>query len=245
MERRLAAILAADVVGYSALMERDEAGTFIGLKASRKELFEPEIAKYRGRIFKLMGDGFLAEFSSAVDAVECPIALQRGLAERNSSNPEAKRFSIRIGINLGEVIVEGEDRHGEGVNVAARLEQLAVPGAIYISGKVATEIERKLTDGFERFEDLGLQQLKNMAQMVRVYRLQIGDSLSPVGPTSQKKPTILVLPFVNQSADAEQAYFADGITEDIILELGKFTNWQSSHVPHPSHTRANTKKLRK
>lgn len=222
MERRLAAILAADVVGYSSLMERDEAGTFIGLKASREERFEPEIAKRRGRIFKLMGDGLVAEFPSAIDAVECAVALQRGLADRNSSKPETKRFSIRIGINLGEVIVEGEDRHGEGVNVAARLEQLAVPGAIYISGKVATEIEGKLSVSFDQFEDLGLQQQKNMTQPVHVYRLQIGDSLSPVRSASVKKPTVLVLPLANQSADAEQAYLVDGITEDIILELGKF-----------------------
>jgi TolB-like protein len=203
-------------------MERDETGTFSELKASREELFEPEIAKHRGRIFKLMGDGLLVEFASAVDAVECAVALQRSLAERNSTKPKANRFSIRIGINLGEVIVEGEDRHGEGVNVAARLQQLAAPGAVYLSGKVATEIASKLTDGFAQFEDLGLQKLKNMAQMIRVYRLQIGDSLSPVQPPSLNKPTILVLPFINQSGDAEQAYFSDGITEDIILELGKF-----------------------
>jgi adenylate cyclase len=222
MERRLAAILAADVVGYSALMERDEAGAFSALKASREELFEPEIAKHRGRIFKLMGDGLLAEFASAVDAVECAIALHRGLAERNNSKAEPKRFSIRIGINLGEVIIEGEDRHGEGVNVAARLEQIAVPGAVYISGKVATEIEGKLTVGFDRFEDLGFQQLKNITQMVHVFRLQIGDSLTPFKPPSLNKPTVLVLPFTNQSGDDEQEYFADGITEDIILELGKF-----------------------
>ena len=130
MERKLAAILAADVVGYSALMERDEAGTFDRLKAGRKELFEPEIEKRHGRIFKLMGDGLLAEFSSVVDAVECAVSLQRGLAERNAVLPEEQRVQVRIGINLGEVIVEGEDRYGEGVNIAARLQQLAEPNQI-------------------------------------------------------------------------------------------------------------------
>src|SRR5262245_27659583 len=134
MQRKLAAILAADVVGYSALMERDEAGTFDRLRAGRKELVEPEIERHHGRIFKLMGDGLLAEFGSVVDAVECAVSLQRGLAERNVNVPEHERFQVRIGINLGEVIVEGDDRYGEGVNVAARLEQLADPGGICVSG---------------------------------------------------------------------------------------------------------------
>ena len=137
MDRKLAAILAADVVGYSALMERDEAGTFERLKAGRKELFEPEIARHHGRIFKLMGDGLLAEFGSVVDAVECAVSLQRGLSERNANVPEDQRIQVRIGINLGEVIVEGDDRYGDGVNIAARLEQLADPGGICVSGKVA------------------------------------------------------------------------------------------------------------
>ena len=135
MERKLAVILAADVVGYSALMETDEAGTFDRLRAGRKELFEPEIKKHHGRIFKLMGDGLLAEFGSVVDAVECAVTLQRGMAERNANVPEDKRIEVRIGINLGEVIVEGEDRYGEGVNVASRLQQLAEPGGICVSGE--------------------------------------------------------------------------------------------------------------
>src|SRR5215210_3524539 len=142
MERRLAAILAADVVGFSALMERDEAGTYERLLASRKELFEPEIVRHHGRIFKLMGDGLLAEFSSVVDAVECAVSLQRGLAERNYSVTEPERLQVRIGVNLGEVIVEGDDRYGEGVNVATRLEQLAEPGGIWVSAKVAREVEK-------------------------------------------------------------------------------------------------------
>src|ERR671913_1252278 len=142
MERRLSAILAADVVGYSALMEQDEAGTFDRLRARRKELFEPEVARHHGRIFKLMGDGLLAEFGSVVDAVECAVSLQRGLGERNASLPLAERIQVRIGINLGEVIVDGDDRYGDGVNIATRLEQLAEAGDIYVSGKVAKEVAR-------------------------------------------------------------------------------------------------------
>ena len=170
MERKLAAILAADVVGYTAHMERDEAGTFDRLQAGRKELFEPEIEKRHGRIFKLMGDGLLAEFTSVVDAVECAVSLQRGLAERNASRPESERIELRIGINLGEVIVEGDDRYGEGVNVAARLEQLAEPGGIFVSGKVAREVEKKLAFGFEAVGD---QHVKNIAEPVPVYRVLI------------------------------------------------------------------------
>ena len=149
MDRKLAAILAADVVGYSGLMERDEAGTFERLKTGRKELFEPEIARHHGSIFKLMGDGMLAEFGSVVDAVECAVSLQRGLAERNAALPEDERIQVRIGINLGEVIVDGDDRYGDGVNIAARLQQIADPGGICVSGKVAKEVEKKLDFGFE------------------------------------------------------------------------------------------------
>ena len=170
MDRKLAAILAADVVGYSALMEQDEQGTFERLKAGRKELFEPEIARHHGHIFKLMGDGLLAEFSSVVDAVECAVALQRGLAERNAAVPEDQRFQVRIGINLGEVIVEGDDRYGEGVNIAARLEQIAEPGGIYVSGKVAKEVEKKLAFGFEA---MGEQRVKNIVEPVPVYRVNL------------------------------------------------------------------------
>src|SRR5262245_42108874 len=176
MERRLAAILAADVVGFSALMERDEAGTFARLKAGRKELFEPEIARHHGRIFKLMGDGLLAEFASVVDAVECAVSLQRGLAERNLSVPEAERIQVRIGVNLGEVIVEGDDRYGEGVNIATRLEQLAEAGDVYVSGKVANEVAKKLAFGFEA---MGEQKVKNISDPVSVYRVRLdGDKKS-------------------------------------------------------------------
>jgi TolB-like protein/class 3 adenylate cyclase len=171
MERKLAAILAADVVGYSALMEADEAGTFERLRAGRKELFEPEINKHHGHIFKLMGDGLLAEFGSVVDAVECAVTLQRGMTERNASAPEDKRIEVRIGVNLGEVIVEGDDRYGEGVNVAARLQQLADPGGICVSGKVSKEVEKKLAFGFE---PMGEQKVKNIAEPVPVYRVLVG-----------------------------------------------------------------------
>ena len=170
MDRKLAAILAADVVGYSALMEQDEQGTFERIKTGRKELFEPEIARHHGHVFKLMGDGLLAEFSSVMDAVECAVALQRGLAERNAAVPEDERFQVRIGVNLGEVIVEGDDRFGEGVNIAARLEQMAEPGGIYVSGKVAKEVEKKL--GFA-FEAMGEQRVKNIVEPVLVYRVNL------------------------------------------------------------------------
>jgi adenylate cyclase len=170
MERRLAAILAVDVVGYSRLMEQDEAGTFETLRAHRKDLFEPEIAKHHGRIFKLMGDGLLAEFGSAVDTVECAVALQRSMVERNAAVEKERRVEVRIGINLGEVIVEGEDRYGEGVNVAARLQQLAQPGGICVSDKVVKEVEKKLAF---RFESMGEQKVKNIAEPLRVYRVHL------------------------------------------------------------------------
>ena len=184
MERHLAAILAADVVGYSALMERDEAGTFARLKAGRKQLFEPEIERHHGRIFKLMGDGLLAEFGSVVDAVECAVALQRGLVERNAAVPADERFQVRVGINLGEVIVEGEDRYGEGVNIAARLEELADPGGIYVSGKVSKEVEKKLAFAFE---PLGARQMKNIAEPVQVYRVRLDGAPRKRSASSQTR----------------------------------------------------------
>ena len=170
MERRLSAILAADVVGYSRLMEQDEAGTFERLRAHRKELFEPEIEKHHGRIFKLMGDGLLAEFGSVVDAVECAVALQHGMAERNSGRENSQRIDVRMGINLGDVIIEGEDRHGEGVIIAARLQQLAEPGGITVSGTVVEHVNHKLA---LEFETLGEHQVKNIAQPVHAYRVRL------------------------------------------------------------------------
>src|SRR5262245_28125678 len=170
MERRLSALLAADVVGYSRLMEQNEADTFERLRLHRKELFEPEILKHHGRIFKLMGDGLLAEFASVVDAVECAVSLQRGMMERNAAVEEDRRIYVRIGINLGEVIVEGEDRYGEGVNIAAKLQQLAQPGGICVSGEVAKGVGKKLALGFEA---MGEQAVKNISEPVPVFRVNL------------------------------------------------------------------------
>ena len=183
MERKLAAILAADVVGYSRLMEQDEAKTFERLKDHRIELVEPEISAHHGCVFKLMGDGLLAEFGSVVDAVECAVDIQRGMAERNAGEPEDHRIDIRIGINLGEVIVEGADRHGEGVNIAARLQQLADPGGICVSGKVAKEVETKLAFGFE---PMGEQKVKNISEPIPVYRVKLDGAPAP----RRRKPQV-------------------------------------------------------
>ncbi|HUL07805.1 MAG TPA: adenylate/guanylate cyclase domain-containing protein, partial [Candidatus Acidoferrum sp.] len=164
----MAAILAADVVGYSRLMEQDEAATFERLRSYRKELFEPEIEKHHGRIFKLMGDGLLAEFGSVVDAVECAVLLQRAITERNNGLADGQRIDVRMGINLGDVIVEGEDRHGDGVNIAARLEGLAEAGGVILSGTAYDQLKKKVGVGFEF---LGEQRVKNIAEPIRVYRL--------------------------------------------------------------------------
>src|SRR5262245_20174448 len=168
MERRLSAILAVDVVGYSRLMERDEADTFERLRAHRKDLFEPEIAAHRGRIFKLTGDGLLAEFGSVVDAVEASVLLQREMAERNNGLPSDQRIDVRIGLHVGDVIIEGEDRHGDAVNIASRLQQLAETGGICVSGAVADHVRHKVAVGFE---PRGEERLKNIAEPVRVYRI--------------------------------------------------------------------------
>jgi adenylate cyclase len=181
MERKLAAILAADVVGYSSLMEQDEEGTFERLKAHRVEFVEPAIKKHHGCVFKLMGDGLLTEFASVVDAVECAVDIQRGMAERNAGVPEDQRIDVRIGVNLGEVIVEGTDRHGEGVNIAARLQQLADPGGICVSGKVAKEVEKKLAFGFE---PMGEQKVKNISEPIPAYRVKLDGVRAP----AKRKP---------------------------------------------------------
>ena len=183
MDRKLVTILAADVVGYSTLMEQDEQGTFERLRAGRKELFEPEIARHHGRIFKLMGDGLLAEFGSVVDAVECAVSLQRGLAERNVNVPEDQRIQVRIGINLGEVIVEGDDCYGDGVNIASRLEQLADPGGICVSSKVAREVEKKLSFGFEA---MGEQKVKNIAEAIQTFRVKFDGIPLPLRRTGKQ-----------------------------------------------------------
>ncbi len=227
MERRLAAILAADVVGYTRLMGANEAGTLRHLTELRQQVLEPLIAEHRGRVVKLMGDGLLVEFASVVDSIACAVAWQERVAEHEAKGDEDKRFKFRIGINLGDVIVEGDDIHGDGVNIAARLEDLAEPGGTCVSGDAYRQAKGKVEVGFE---DLGEQVLKNVAEPVRVYRIA-GDrsSTGAVSPAREPlalpdKPSIAVLPFTNMSGDPEQEYFSDGITEDIITELSRFKN---------------------
>ncbi len=221
MERRLAAILAADVVGYSRLMGEDEAGTLKRLTGLRQEFLEPLIDKYNGRIVKLMGDGLLVEFASVVDAVACALAWQTDVAERDEA------LTFRIGINVGDVIVEGEDIHGDGVNVAARLEKLADPGGVCLSGDAYRQVRGKIEADFE---DQGEREVKNLSEPIRVYSIASGASASTVTPSAAvtlprpDKPTIAVLPFINMSGDAEQDYFADGMVEDIITALSRFRN---------------------
>jgi adenylate cyclase len=226
--RRLAAILAADVAGYSRLMGADEEGTHERLKAHLGELVNPKITEHRGRVVKNTGDGFLAEFASVVDAVRCAVEMQRGMIEREPEAPEDRRIRFRIGINLGDVIAEEHDIFGDGVNVAARLEALAEPGGICVSRVVRDQVRDRLDYAFE---DLGEQQVKNIARPVRVYALRpegvnggpatsVASSSAPAAP----RLSIVVLPFTNLSNDPEQQYFADGITEDVTTDL--------SRIPH-------------
>jgi TolB-like protein len=221
-ERRLAAILAADVVGYSRLVEEDEAATLAALKSLRQQVIDPLLAEHKGRIVKLMGDGALVEFGSVVDAVACAVAVQRAVAEHQADVPVKRRIVFRIGINLGDVVVEGEDLLGDGVNIAARLEQLCEPGGMVVSGTAYDHLAGKLACDLE---ELGLQHLKNIARPVRAYRAVMGAHPTvsrPATPALPDKPAIAVLPFDNMSGDPEQAYFSDGITEDIITELSRF-----------------------
>ena len=222
VQRRLAAILSADVAGYSRLMGEDEAGTLAALKRHRTAVVDPEIAAHNGRIVKLMGDGALVEFASVVDAVECAVAVQQGMAKRNAGVPEDKRIAFRIGINLGDIIVEGDDIYGDGVNVAARIQEIAAPGGVCISSKVQGEVTGKVEAAFK---DAGEHELKNIAKPVRVYRWTEGTEapVSEAAPLAlPDKPSIAVLPFTNMSGDPEQEYFSDGISEDIITELSRF-----------------------
>ena len=223
MDRRLAAILAADVVGYSRLIQQDEAGTLAALKQRRREILTPLIAQHRGRIVKVMGDGVLVEFASAVNAVACGAELQEKMAEANDGVAEDRRIILRIGINLGDVVVEGGDIYGDGVNVAARLEELAEPGSLVISSKVHEEVVRKLVLAFD---DLGEQPLKNIATPIRIYRVSAQRERASIYPLLPlpTKPSIAVLPFTNMSVDAEQEFFVDGLTEDLITELSKAPN---------------------
>ncbi len=228
VERRLAAIMAGDIAGYSRLMGADEEGTLRQLKAHRRELIDPKIIEHRGRIVKTTGDGMLVEFVSVVDAVRYAVDIQRGMAERNAGVPADNRIEFRIGINVGDIISDDNDIYGDGVNVAARLEALAEPGGILISRNVHDQVCDKLNFGFE---DLGEQAVKNIARPIGVHRVSIhetaaltaakGTAVAKTEAASSERPSIAVLPFANMSGDPEQEYFADGISEDIITGLSK------------------------
>jgi adenylate cyclase len=226
VERRLAAILAGDVAGYSRLMGIDEEGTLAALKRHRRELVDPKIKEHRGRTVKLTGDGILVEFASVVDAVRCAVDIQRGMAERNVEVPAERRIEYRIGLNLGDIIIDDKDIYGDGVNIAARLEALAEPGGICVSRVVRDQVRDKLDFSFA---DMGEQQVKNIARPVRTHRIVLGaEAAEALGEASAaasparraaQKPSIAVLPFANMSGDPEQEYFSEGITEDIITNL--------------------------
>src|SRR5215469_11955221 len=227
--RRLTAILAADVAGYSRLMGADEEGTHERLKGHLRELVNPKIGEHHGRIVKNTGDGFLAEFASVLDAVRCAAEVQRGILDRNADTPEDERILFRIGVNLGDVIVEPEDIFGDGVNIAARIEALAEPGGICISRVVRDQIRDKLPYSFD---DIGEQSVKNIAHPVHVFRVRLEGETKP-RPTGTPdtvprppfclpyKASIAVLPFQNMSGDPEQDYFADGMVEEIITALSR------------------------
>jgi TolB-like protein/class 3 adenylate cyclase/Tfp pilus assembly protein PilF len=226
--RRLAAILAADIVGYSRLMGADEEGTLARLKACRRELIDPKIAEHHGRIVKTTGDGMLVEFASAVDAARCAVEVQRAMTERGAGMEPNKRIEIRIGIHVGDIIIDGDDIFGDGVNIAARLEGIAEPGGITISGAAHEQVRDRLP---YTFEDGGEQNMKNIARPVRVYRVRADGSTTrssiAMPPSADvplalpDKPSIAVLPFQNMSGDPEQEYFADGMVEDIITALSR------------------------
>jgi adenylate cyclase len=225
VERRLAAILAADVAGYSRLIGNDEEGTIAALKSCRRELMEPKIAEYRGRIVKTTGDGALVEFVSAVDAVRCAVEVQHAMADRNAHLPDTARIEFRIGINVGDIVSDEGDIFGDGVNVAARLEGLSEPGGICVSGRVHEDVQGKLDVSFE---DAGEQQLKNISRPVEVFRVRPEKTMvtGAMPLASGKRPSIAALPFQNMSGDPEQDYFADGMVDEIITGLSRI-KWLS------------------
>jgi adenylate cyclase len=229
VERRLAAVLAADVAGYSRLMGRDEEGTLAQLKSLRKTLVDPTIAAHRGRIVKTTGDGMLVEFASAVDAARCAVEVQRGVAAQNADLPQDTRIEFRIGIHVGDIIIDDNDIFGDGVNIAARLEGIAEPGGVCISDDAQRQVRGKVEFAFD---DMGPQNLKNIAEPMRAWRLRLDGTAASSAPAKPligspplalpDKPSIAVLPFQNMSGDPEQEYFADGMVEDIITALSRF-----------------------
>jgi len=231
--RRLTAILAADVAAYSRLMETDEEGTLERLKAHRRQLLDPKISEHRGRIVKTTGDGMLVEFASIVDAVRCAAEIQRAMFDRNADVPDDKRITVRIGVNLGDVIVDDDDIFGDGVNIAARLEALAEPGGICISGTVRDHVGDRLS---YTFEDMGEQAVKNIARPVHVYAMSVaavallpevisaGEIVKPAASMPAPRLSIVVLPFANLSSDPEQEYFADAVTDDLTTDLSRISD---------------------
>jgi adenylate cyclase len=234
VERRLAAILAADVAGYSRLIGADEEGTLARLKALRRELVDPTLAEHHGRIVKTTGDGLLVEFASVIDALRCAVAVQQAMRERNASVSPTDRIEFRVGLHQGDIVVEDGDIFGDGVNIAARLEGIAEPGGICVSARVQEDAAGKLDLAFE---DIGEPELKNIARPVHVYRVQLGgppasrrhagqrpavqSAAEPALPLPDK-PSVAVLPFANMSSDPEQEFLADGIAEDVITALSRY-----------------------
>jgi adenylate cyclase len=212
------AILAADVAGYSRLVSADEEGTLTQWKAHRRELIDPKIKEHTGRIVRITGDGLLVEFASVIAAVRCAVEVQRAMVQRNTDVPQEKRIEFRMGINIGDVIIDGTDMWGDGVNVAARLEALSEPGGICVSGRVQEDVHGRLDIAFD---DIGERQLKNIARPVRVYRVRLNGPAEEPASALPNRPSIAVLPFNNMSGDPEQEYFADGVVEEIITALSR------------------------